>query len=161
MTVQICVIGGSAGKEPTLAIAEQIGYALASAGAVTVTGGLGGVMAAACRGAKSAGGLTVGILPGTDPAAANGVDVIIPSGLGEARNALVVGSAAAVIAVGGEYGTLSEIALALRAGTPVIGVDTWRLIRPDGESDTKMIRVSDPREAVSEAFRLASVRSRA
>jgi hypothetical protein len=114
-------------------------------------------MAAACRGAKSAGGLTVGILPGSDPAAANEwVDVIIPSGLGEARNALVVNSAAAVIAVGGEYGTMSEIALALRAGIPVIGVDTWRLIRPDGEGDTKMIRVSDPLAAAAEALSLAS-----
>jgi uncharacterized protein (TIGR00725 family) len=157
MTVQISVIGGSEANEPTLASAEQIGYALASAGAVTVTGGLGGVMAAACRGAKSAGGLTVGILPGSDPAAANEwVDVIIPSGLGEARNALVVNSAAAVIAVGGEYGTMSEIALALRAGIPVIGVDTWRLIRPDGEGDTKMIRVSDPLAAAAEALSLAS-----
>ena len=114
-------------------------------------------MAAACRGAKSAGGLTVGILPGSDPAAANEwVDVIIPTGLGEARNALVVRSATAVIAVGGEYGTLSEIALALRARIPVIGVGTWSLIRPDGESDTEMIRVSDPLEAAAEAFRLAS-----
>jgi uncharacterized protein (TIGR00725 family) len=157
MKVQISVIGGSEAKEPTLAIAEQIGYALASAGAVTVTGGLGGVMAAACRGAKSAGGLTVGILPGSDPAAANEwVDVVIPSGLGEARNTLVVNSAAAVIAVGGEYGTLSEIALAFRAGIPVIGVGTWRLIRPDGESDTKMIQVNDPLEAAAEAFGLAS-----
>jgi hypothetical protein len=157
MTVQISVIGGSEANEPTLARAEQIGYVLACAGAVTVTGGLGGVMAAACRGAKSAGGLTVGILPGCDPAAANEwVDVIIPSGLGEARNALVVSSAAAVIAVGGEYGTLSEIALALRAGIPVIGVDTWRLSRSDGEGDTKVIRVSDPFAAAAEALRLAS-----
>jgi len=157
MTVQIAVIGGSEAEETTLAIAEKIGHALASAGAVIVTGGLGGVMAAACRGAKSAGGLTVGILPGTYPAAANEwVDVIIPTGLGEARNALVVRSATAVIAVGGEYGTLSEIALALRAGIPVIGVGTWSLIRPDGESDTGMIRVSDPLKAAAEAFRLAS-----
>src|ERR1700722_2692932 len=117
MTVQIAVIGGSEAEDATLAIAEKIGHALASAGAVTVTGGLGGVMAAACRGARSAGGLTVGLLPGSDPAAANEwVDVIIPTGLGEARNALVVRSAAAIVAVGGEYGTLSEIALALRAG---------------------------------------------
>jgi uncharacterized protein (TIGR00725 family) len=157
MTVQIAVIGGSEAEEATLAIAGKIGHALASAGAVIVTGGLGGVMAAVCQGAKSVGGLTVGILPGSDPAAANEwVDVIIPTGLGEARNALVVRSATAVIAVGGEYGTLSEIALALRARIPVIGVGTWSLIRPDGESDTEMIRVSDPLEAAAEAFRLAS-----
>jgi uncharacterized protein (TIGR00725 family) len=157
MRVQIAVIGGSEAEEATLAIAEKVGQALASAGAVTVTGGLGGVMAAACRGAKSAAGLTVGILPGSDPAAANEwVDVIIPTGLGEARNALVVRAATAVIAVGGEYGTLSEIALALRAGIPVIGVSTWSLVRPDGESDTEMIRVRDPLEAAAEALRLAS-----
>jgi uncharacterized protein (TIGR00725 family) len=157
MTVQIAVIGGSEAEEATLAIAEKIGHALASAGAVTVTGGLGGVMAAACRGARSAGGLTVGLLPGSDPAAANEwVDVIIPTGLGEARNALVVRSAAAIVAVGGEYGTLSEIALALRAGIPVIGVDTWSLIRPDGEIATEVIRVTDPFEAAAEAIRLAS-----
>ena len=157
MTVHIAVIGGSEANEPTLAIAEEIGYALASAGAVTVTGGLGGVMAAACRGAKSAGGLTIGVLPGTHRAAANEwVDVVIPSGLGEARNALVVRSSTAVIAVGGEYGTLSEIALALRAGIPVIGVGTWRLIRPDGVVDTKLVRIRDPRKAAAEAVRLAS-----
>jgi uncharacterized protein (TIGR00725 family) len=99
----------------------------------------------------------VGILPGSDPAAANEwVDVIIPTGLGESRNALVVRSATAVIAVGGEYGTLSEIALALRAGIPVIGVGTWGLIRPGGESDNGMIRVSDPLEAAAEALRLGS-----
>jgi uncharacterized protein (TIGR00725 family) len=83
-------------------------------------------MEAACRGAKQAGGTTVGILPGADRSAANPfVDVAIPTGLGEARNALVVRAADAVIAVGGAYGTLSEIALALKAGKRVVGVDTW------------------------------------
>jgi len=103
-----------------------VGRQLAERGAVVVCGGLGGVMEAACRGAKEAGGLTVGILPGTDRAAANAfVDVAVPSGLGEARNALVVRAADAVVAVGGGYGTLSEIALALKAGKRVVGLDSW------------------------------------
>jgi uncharacterized protein (TIGR00725 family) len=103
-----------------------VGQELAARGAVVVCGGLGGVMEAACRGAKEAGGLTVGILPGTDRAAANAfVDVAIPTGLGEARNALVVRAADALVAVGGGYGTLSEIALALKAGKRVVGLDSW------------------------------------
>jgi hypothetical protein len=85
-------------------------------------------MEAACRGAKEAGGLTVGILPGSDRSQANPfVDVVLPTGLGEARNALVVGAADVVIAVGGGYGTLSEIALALKAGKRVIGLGTWEI----------------------------------
>jgi uncharacterized protein (TIGR00725 family) len=103
-----------------------VGRQLAARGAVVVCGGLGGVMEAACRGAKEAGGVTVGILPGMDRAAANAfVDVAIPSGLGEARNAMVVRAADALVAVGGGYGTLSEIALALKAGKRVVGLDTW------------------------------------
>ncbi len=91
-----------------------------------VCGGLGGAMESACRGAKQAGGLTVGLLPGSDRSDANPfVDVALPTGLGEARNALVVGAADAVIAVGKGYGTLSEIALALKAGKRVVGLDTW------------------------------------
>lgn len=91
-----------------------------------VCGGLEGVMEAACRGAKEAGGTTIGILPGTDRGAANPfVDVAVPTGLGEARNALVVRAADALVAVGGGYGTLSEIALALKAGKPVVGLGTW------------------------------------
>jgi uncharacterized protein (TIGR00725 family) len=114
-------------------------------------------MAAACRGAKAAGGLTVGLLPGTDPSAANRwVDLVIPTGLGEARNILVVRAAAVVIAVSGEYGTLSEIALALRAQVPVIGVGTWSLTRPSGEPDTGIVPIDDPAEAATVAVRLAS-----
>jgi hypothetical protein len=156
MAIQIAVIGGSEATAPVLAAAEAIGAGLASAGAIVVCGGLGGVMAAACRGARSAGGTTVGILPGRDASAANPwVDVVIPTDLGEARNALVVASAAAVIAVDGEYGTLSEIALALRAGTPVVGVGTWSVTRPDGEPDTRILPREDPAEAVALALRLA------
>jgi uncharacterized protein (TIGR00725 family) len=95
---------------------------------MVVTGGLGGVMEAACRGAREAGGRTIGILPGTERSAANAfVDVAIPTGMGEARNALVVRSADALIAIGGAYGTLSEIALALKAGKRVAGLGSWEI----------------------------------
>ena len=118
-----------------LASAEQVGRELASRGVVLVCGGLGGVMEAACRGAKEAGGTTVGILPGTDRSAANPfVDVAIATGLGEGRNALVVRAADAVIAIGGGYGTLSEIALALKAEKRVVGLGTWEIegVEPAG-----------------------------
>jgi uncharacterized protein (TIGR00725 family) len=139
-----------------IALAERVGAALALRGSTVICGGLGGVMEAACRGAKSEGGLTVGLLPGREAAAANPwVDIVIATGLGEARNALVVSSASAVIAVGGEYGTLSEIALALRWGTPVIGLDTWSLNRPDGALDAGIVPVDDPDEAAATALRLA------
>jgi uncharacterized protein (TIGR00725 family) len=109
-------------------VAEVVGRGLAGRGATVVCGGLGGVMEAACRGAKQAGGTTVGILPGTDRRQANRyVDVALPSGLGEARNALVVRAADALVAVAGGYGTLSEIALALKAGKPVVGLGSWEI----------------------------------
>lgn len=124
----VAVVGpgeATAGEQET---AQAVGRALAERGAIVVCGGLGGVMAAACRGAASGGGLTVGILPGTDRAAANEwVAVAIPTGLGELRNGLVVRAADAVIAVGGAHGTLSEIALALKIGIPVIGLRTWEI----------------------------------
>jgi uncharacterized protein (TIGR00725 family) len=119
-----------------------VGRELAARGAVLICGGLGGVMEAACRGAKDAGGRTIGILPGTDRAAANPfVDAAIPTGLGEARNALVVRAADALIAVGGGYGTLSEIALALKAGKRVVGLDSWDI---EG-----VVAVGDPAAAVA------------
>jgi uncharacterized protein (TIGR00725 family) len=105
-----------------------VGRLVAERGAVVVCGGLGGAMESACRGAKQAGGLTVGLLPGSDRSEANAfVDVALPTGLGQARNALVVGAADVVIAVGRGYGTLSEIALALRADKRVVGLDTWEV----------------------------------
>jgi uncharacterized protein (TIGR00725 family) len=122
----VAVVGaGDAGPRLT-ASAESVGRELARRGAVVVCGGLGGVMEAACRGAKDAGGTTVGILPGHDRSAANAwVDVALPTGLGEGRNLLVVRAGDALVAVGGGYGTLSEIALALKAGTPVIALESW------------------------------------
>jgi len=115
-----------------------VGRELGSRGVVLVCGGLGGVMEAACRGAKEAGGTTVGILPGTDRSDANEfVDVPIATGLGEGRNAILVRSAEALIAIGGGYGTLSEIALALRRGNRVVGLGTWDIegVEPAGSPE--------------------------
>lgn len=129
-------------------LAEAVGRGLAESGATVVCGGLGGVMAAACRGAHAGGGLTVGILPGLDRTAANRwVDVAVPTGLGEARNVLVVRAADAVVAVGGGYGTLSEVAFALKTGTPVVGLHSW------GIEGT--VEVDSAEEAVAAALRLA------
>ena len=126
MTAYVAVAGSGDAPPEETEVAEQVGRALATAGAVVVCGGLGGVMEGACRGAKAAGGTTVGILPGDERAAANEfVDVAIATGLGEARNALVVRAADALIAIGGSWGTLSEIALALKAGKRVVGIGTW------------------------------------
>jgi uncharacterized protein (TIGR00725 family) len=122
----VAVVGSGEASAQELEAAEEIGAGLAALGAVVVTGGLGGVMEAASRGAKSRRGRTLGLLPGADRAAANGwVDIAVATGLGELRNGLVVRAADAVVAVGGGPGTLSEIALALKAGLPVVGVGTW------------------------------------
>jgi uncharacterized protein (TIGR00725 family) len=133
--------------------AEEAGAAVAEAGAILVCGGLGGVMEAACRGARSRGGVTVGILPGGDRADANGwVTIALPTGLGEARNALVVRAADALVAIGGGWGTLSEVALALRAGLPVYGVCTWEPVRA-GAPVGGVVAVDDGRTAVTEGLR--------
>jgi len=149
----VAVVGSSASDPTTDAAAEEVGRLLALAGAVLVCGGLGGVMEAACRGAAGAGGLTVGILPGDDRAPANRwARVVIPTGLGELRNGLVVRAADSLIAIGGEYGTLSEVALALKIGRPVVGLGTWGLRRPDGREDDGIERAADPRDAVRRAL---------
>ena len=148
-TPYIAVIGPGRATETELELAETLGERIAAAGAIVVCGGLGGVMEAACRGAKRAHGTTVGIIPGAERSAANEwVDVVIATGLGEARNALVVRSADAVVAVGGGYGTLSELALALKAGKPVVGVGTWDL----GREPDPIMRGSDATDAVKLAF---------
>jgi uncharacterized protein (TIGR00725 family) len=125
----VAVVGaGGEVADDALRAAEEVGAALARAGAVLVCGGLGGVMEAACRGARAEGGVTLGILPGADRAAANAwVSVAVATGLGELRNGLVVRCADAVIAIGGEYGTLSEIALALKGGLRVVGLGSWEI----------------------------------
>jgi uncharacterized protein (TIGR00725 family) len=142
---QVAVVGAGTPNEATDEIAEEVGRRLAEAGAIVMCGGHGGVMEAACRGAKAAGGTTVGILPGPDRSGANEfVDVAVATGLGEARNAVLVRAAEAVIAIGGEYGTLSEIGFALKIGRPVIGVRTWDI--------HGVVNVSDAGEAVAKAL---------
>lgn len=119
----IAVVGGSTCSAAEADLAEDVGRRLAVAGAMVVCGGLGGVMEAVSRGVRGAGGLTIGVLPGADPLEANPfVDVPLATGMGEMRNALIVRAARAVIAIGGGHGTLSEVALALRIGTPVVGL---------------------------------------
>jgi len=150
------VVGPGSASAVELERAEEAGAEIAAAGCGLVCGGLGGVMEAACRGARSRGGLTLGLLPGLDREAANGwVVVAVPTGLGEARNALVVRAADALVAIGGGWGTLSEIALALKTGVPVVGVGTWELAR-DGEPVRGIVIAGDAREAVDEALRLTS-----
>ena len=146
------MIGAGQCEEEAAAVAYQIGRGVAEGGAVLVTGGMSGVMAAASRGARDAGGLVVGILPGLDRNDANeSVDVAIPTGMGQLRNGLIVNSAGAVIAVGGEWGTLSEIGFALKAGKPVVAWNSWELAR-QGAADRSIVRVHSPGEAVEEAF---------
>ncbi len=122
----IAVVGPASCTENQADMAEAVGKMIAERGAIVVCGGRGGVMEAACKGAASAGGTTVGILPGTDVSEGNPyLTVALPTGLGETRNALVARAGQAMIAIGGSYGTLSEIALALKAGRKVIGLETW------------------------------------
>ncbi|MBI4537344.1 MAG: TIGR00725 family protein [candidate division NC10 bacterium] len=156
--LMIAVIGESDPSPRTLALAEAVGAEIAAAGAVLTCGGLGGVMEAACRGARSKGGVSIGILPGARHTDANPhVTYAIPTGLGHARNLIVARSANAVIAIGGKFGTLSEIAFAKVEGIPVIGLSTWRLER-DGQKDDPLLRARDAKEAV--AMALAAARGR-
>ena len=147
----IGVIGTGEDDARLCAHAEEVGRLIAMRGCILVNGGLGGVMEASSRGAKAAGGLTVGILPGNRPEDANPyVDVPIATGLGEMRNLLIVRACRALIAIGGGYGTLSEIALALKTGRPVVGLDTWD-VAPDME------RASNPAGAVKKALAAAGM----
>ena len=151
----IAVIGENDPPPEIAALAEAVGEEIAAAGAVLVCGGLGGVMEAACRGARNRGGVTIGILPGASAGDANpSVSYAIPTGLGHARNILVARSAQAVIAIGGKYGTLSEIAFAKIHGTAVIGLYTWEL-RHEGIGEDVILRATDPKEAVMLALQAA------
>lgn len=139
--------GASDGEEQ---LARRVGALLAARHATVVTGGLGGVMRAASQGAHIRGGRTLGLLPGDDRADGNEfLTVSVPTGLGEMRNALLVRSSDALIAIGGSWGTLSEIALAIRTGVPVIGLGGWDLPEPG------VIRASSPQDAVDRALSVA------
>ena len=148
----VAVCGSALATTQEEAWAEEVGRLIAQADAVLVCGGLGGVMDAAARGCEAGGGASIGILPGERrDAASPHLTVSIPTGLGEARNALVVRAADAVIAIGGEFGTLSEIALALKAGKPVIGLGTWELAKAGAAVQT-IVRTEAPGEAVRAAL---------
>lgn len=153
----IAVIGESNSSPEVLQQAEEVGRELGKRGVALICGGLGGVMEAACRGAKGAGGQTIGIIPGDRGCGEEPnlyVDVPIYTGMGQARNIIIVKSALAVIAVGGKYGTLSEIALALSHGIPVVGLRTWELGK-EGVADQSIHRAGNASEAVEKALTLA------
>ncbi|MBN1780494.1 TIGR00725 family protein [bacterium] len=144
--IQIAVIGGREAPPEVLEAAREAGRLIAQKGAVLICGGLGGVMAAACEGAKEEFGLTVGILPVGDGNMANPyVDIVIPTDLGVARNAVIVNAADGVLAVGGSYGTLSEIAFALQRAVPIVIMHSWNV-------DPAVIQAETPAEAVSSLF---------
>ena len=154
----ISVIGGYAPNHDAIVLAERVGIELAGRGIIVCCGGLAGVMEAACRGAKSVGGTTIGILPGSNHNEANTyVDIPICTSMGYSRNVIVVHTGRAVIAVDGAYGTLSEIGHALAEDIPVIGLDTWSLSLKSTVDD-KIIIASDPVDAVEKAIEAACQR---
>jgi uncharacterized protein (TIGR00725 family) len=148
----IAVVGAGDASEAVCDLAYCAGLAVARRDAVLICGGRGGVMAAAARGAQSAGGLTIGILPGYDRRQANpNVEIAIATGMGEARNAIIVASADAVVALKGEGGTLSEIGLALKLGRPVVALGAWQHLEMISHAD-------DPEDAVEMALLLVKHR---
>lgn len=158
---RIAVIGAGSPDETTEAQAQAVGREIARRGAVVVCGGLGGVMAAAARGAREAGGLSIGVLPGSDAHQANPwIDIPIPTGMGDGRNLIVASAGDAVVAVGGQLGTLSEICFALLRGRPVVTLGSWDL---DGSRDTERLEragvvleaAETPEQAVTRALELA------
>jgi uncharacterized protein (TIGR00725 family) len=156
----IAVIGGGRCSPGEAADSETIGSELAKSGVMIICGGLGGIMEAVCRGASIENGITVGVLPTDDPSTANRfIQIPVATGLGQARNIAVVKSAHAVIAVGGEYGTLSEIAFALKSKIPVVGLNTWSL-RRNQKDDTSIIIAKNPADAVKKAILLAKKNNR-
>ncbi len=142
----IAVIGGSQPDENSLKIAEEVGSLIAQKDAILITGGLGGVMSAASKGAKQADGLVIGILPTTDKESANPyVDIPIITGMSEARNIIIARTCDCAVAIDGKYGTLSEIAYCLMFNVPVVGINTWEIAAP-------IIVAKDAKEAINIAF---------
>ena len=159
MTLYLGVAGPSQPEASLLGPAQTLGRLLAEAGAVVVCGGGPGVMAAVCRGARAAGGTTIGLLPGLDRQAGNPhLTVSLPTGLGEGRNVLLVRASDALVAVGGGFGTLSEVALALRTGVPVVGLATWSLALAGRPVDA-FPTATDPEAAARLALDAARTRS--
>ena len=156
----ISVIGGRYPSPQARQYAEEVGQELARNGAAVACGGLIGVMEAVCKGAKSEGGLTIGILPGDDPEAANPyVDLPICTGIMYARNMVVVKTGRAVIAIDGSFGTMSEIGHALAEDIPVIGLDTWSFSNEsEGDVEDPIIRATGPADAVAKAIAAAKAR---
>jgi uncharacterized protein (TIGR00725 family) len=158
-TPYVAVVGPGEATTEEADVARAVGAELARRGAVVVCGGRTGVMEAVAQGASEAGGTVLGILPGADRSEANDyVNVAVATGMGELRNGLIVRTADAVIAIGGAYGTLSEIALALKIGRPVVGLATWELAR-EGTPDPGVRRADDATEAVELALAAVGTRS--
>ncbi len=156
MDPYVAVVGAGAADPGLARVAEEVGRGLAARGAIVLCGGLSGVMEAVCRGVREGGGTSVGILPGHHRGDANEfVDVALATGMGEMRNAVIVRAADVVLALGGEYGTLSEVAFALKIGRPVVGYETWELAK-QGATDDAIVRVTSPQDAVATALRLAA-----
>lgn len=148
----IGIIGSAQPTKELETLAEEVGKELAHRDATIICGGLGGVMEASCRGAKKTGGLTIGILPGAKAEDANPyVDIPIPTGMGEARNLVIIRSSQALIAIGGGYGTLSEIAFALKLRVPVVGLKTWELEKISKEP-INIIPAQDAQDAVNKVM---------
>ncbi|MDY6911502.1 MAG: TIGR00725 family protein [Chloroflexota bacterium] len=154
----IGVIGGGKCSRTVAKLAEEVGRELAERNITLICGGLGGVMEAACRGAHKVGGQTIGVLPSNNPADANPyVTIPIVTGMGEMRNVIIVKSAQALIAINGEFGTLSEIGHALKRGVPVIGLNTWELFRA-GKLNDSIIIAENAKDAVEKALSIIQKR---
>ena len=153
----IGVIGSTTAEPDILALAEEVGKEIARAGAAVVCGGLSGVMEAVCRGARKEGGLTIGIIPSDNKADANPfVQIPIVTGMGMGRNVMLVKTADVLIAIGGEFGTLSEIAHSLNIGKKVIGLRTWKLEKAHTRPIPNLVEVDSPRRAVALALEAIS-----
>jgi uncharacterized protein (TIGR00725 family) len=149
----VSVAGSSPCSPEESASAHEVGRLLAGRGVAVACGGLGGVMEAVCRGARETGGTTIGLLPGTDAGEANdAVQIALPTGLGEARNVLVASAGEALIAIGTGFGTLSEMAFALKRGRRVVSLDSWDLRATRDEAIPGFHVVATPAEAVATAL---------